>query len=247
MSQITLTWKGFVIPFSLTAYGNLTEMCKAYGKRPAKFLERSDTIEYLAALAANTGLPLESDFNCPPGGQLELPAALLVTRRGRHESGTWAHPDITMECARWLSPDFSIACNRVIRGILSGRLYHPAIDKPEQLRMLAKIEDAKDCVSAQIYRYRQSQIVEGNQTTRDFLTEHNIELSLKDRALLGQRLGKYSRYKWCLVGHVWVRRPPCARQKSNGWMRVGTFPPEVIITELREILGIEVQPQLPPG
>lgn len=286
MSQIiTLDWKGSTIPFSLTAYGNLTEMCKAYGKRAHDFLRLDCTQTYIAALAADTGLPSTSDgFNYGPGPQLkpaegdsnceespqlkppgrmtaggikplpednpgyqkaptlDFPEALLITRRGRYDSGTWAHPDIVMECARWLDPMFSIACNRIIRGIFSGTLFHPATDKGSVLRRAARVEEFRQAFLRERELFRRCEIVEGNQTIVEFSETNHIGLDKDQRSRLGQRLSHYSRCGKCIVGHTWVNHTD-----EGGYRRVATYPPEVLRAETRKLFGIEVQPILPPG
>jgi hypothetical protein len=286
---ITLDWKGRTIPFSLTAYGNLTEMCKAYGKRPKLFLDLDSTQNYIAALAADTGLPRTSgDFNWRPGRQLkneeatpgpdsncgdspqlkppgrltagglkplkeanpgykkahtlDFPDALLIIREGRYDSGTWAHPDIVMECARWLDPMFSIACNRTLRGILSGLLVHPATDKGSVLRRAARVEEFRQAFLRERELFRRCEIVEGNQTIVEFSDSNHIGLDKDQRSRLGQRLSHYSRCGKCIVGHTWVNHTD-----EGGYRRVATYPPEVLRAETRKLFGIEVQPILPPG
>ena len=298
---ITLDWKGSSIPFSLTAYGNLTEMCKAYGKRPKNFLQLESTQSYISALAADTGLPrdfnwrperqlkpTDDDFNCPSEGQLkseeatpepdsnctdsvqlkapgrltagglkplpednpdykksrslDFPDALIITKEGRYDSGTWAHPDIVMECARWLDPVFSIACNRIIRGIFSGTLFHPAIDKGSVLRRAARVEEFRQAFLRERALFRRCEIVEGNQTIVEFSDTNQIGLDKDQRSRLGQRLSHYSRSSKCIVGHTWVNHTD-----EGGFRRVATYPPEVLRAETRKLFGIEVQPVLPPG
>lgn len=81
---------------------NATEMAKAFGKKPAKWLELQSTKDFIAQLCDVRN----SDFTP------------LVTRRGNSsefEQGTWMHEDVAIEFARWLSPKFAIWCNDRIK------------------------------------------------------------------------------------------------------------------------------------
>lgn len=136
---VTFDFQSHAIPFTQDAHINLTAMCAAFGKRPVDFLKLDSTQRFMVALAADTGLSLKSKceesshLKCPESGHLN---SLLTTIRGQHGGGTWAHPDLALECARWLSPEFAIWTNRMIRKLLSGEMLHSAQDA----RALARIE-----------------------------------------------------------------------------------------------------------
>lgn len=102
-SIITENSGSAVIPFQAgDAYVDLTKMCKAVGKGPHHFFELETTKEFIQELRKEN-----------------LVKDVIIGVRGRN-GGTWAHPDLALECARWLSPKFAIWTNRVIRRILSG-------------------------------------------------------------------------------------------------------------------------------
>lgn len=84
---------------------NATEMAKAFGKRPAKWLELPSTKEFLSALSDVR----KSDI------------ALIQTDKGgiNGGGGTWMHEDVALEFARWLSPAFAIWCNDRIKELLT--------------------------------------------------------------------------------------------------------------------------------
>lgn len=84
---------------------NATEMAKAFGKRPAKWLELPSTKEFLSALVDVR----KSDI------------ALIQTDKGgiNGGGGTWMHEDVALEFARWLSPAFAIWCNDRIKELLT--------------------------------------------------------------------------------------------------------------------------------
>lgn len=77
---------------------NATEMAKAFGKRPSKWLELPSTQEFLSEL-----------------GAIRKSDRLVSTING---VGTWFHEDVALEFARWLSPTFSIWCNDRIKELL---------------------------------------------------------------------------------------------------------------------------------
>ena len=83
---------------------NATEMAKAFGKRPAKWLELPSTKEFLAAL---------NDVR-------KLDIVLIQTDKGgiNGGGGTWMHEDVALEFARWLSPAFAIWCNDRVKELL---------------------------------------------------------------------------------------------------------------------------------
>ena len=84
---------------------NATEMARAFGKRPAKWLELPSTKEFLSVLTDVR----KSDF------------ALIQTDKGgiNGGGGTWMHEDVALEFARWLSPAFAIWCNDRIKELLT--------------------------------------------------------------------------------------------------------------------------------
>ena len=118
---------------AVDAFVNLTAMCQPFGKRPGDFLAINPTKAFQAALAQDLGV---------------LPAALVTLKRGNFSigvQGTWAHPDLALECARWLSPALAIWCNRIVRkilaGILPGAVAAPTLSRREELLAeLAKID-----------------------------------------------------------------------------------------------------------
>lgn len=89
---INFDWNGSNISFELSGNGtmiNATEMAKAFGKRPSKWLELPSTKEFINIFLNIRKLDIED---------------LIKTERGgsnfgkRH--GTWMHEDIAIEFAR---------------------------------------------------------------------------------------------------------------------------------------------------
>lgn len=85
---------------------NATQMAKAFGKRPAKWLELPSTKEFLKEL----GTIRKSDTD-----QLVVTINGGTTQQGK---GTWMHEDVALEFARWLSPKFAIWCNDRIKELI---------------------------------------------------------------------------------------------------------------------------------
>jgi len=78
---------------------NATEMARAFGKRPSKWLELPSTVSFINTLKTIR----KSD------------RSFVQTING---VGTWLHEDVALEFARWLSPHFAIWCNDKIKELL---------------------------------------------------------------------------------------------------------------------------------
>lgn len=251
---VSYEYNGAAIHFADDAYVNLTELCATCKKQPAQFLRLPSTRDFIAALAAETGLPATDDgsSNCAEITQLELgggssncrdsrqlkPAdqSLLVTARGRYGSGTWAHPNLALECARWLSPVLAVRCNRIILELLGGRSYSVASDKPSLLRIDAAIADTKKQLATKLARRWSALEVEGNVSIKVFLRAAGLKLPAVQCCQLGARLLYRSKQYGFAIGATRQRR---GRYKDEpgygryGWHEVSTFPPGHIAAELR--------------
>lgn len=105
---------------------NATQMCKAAGKRWAKYWENQSTQEFVAILA--------EDLKCPNSD-------LCYSRPG-NQGGTWVHVDIALHLAQWCCPKFHLWCNRQIRQLVttgSVSLKNPLDDVRASLRESASI------------------------------------------------------------------------------------------------------------
>jgi hypothetical protein len=248
---LTYEYEGSAVPFTDDAYVNLTTLCAKFGKRPSKFLELPATRDFIAALAADTGLAAEKVMSVFRTS-LWPADALLVTIRGNHadgrEQGTWAHPDLAVECARWLSPAFAIWCNRVVRCILSGRPYHTAGDRPLHKALERGIEQTRETLQRKHDAYWHALEVEGNVSIKAYLLAAGIEMTTKERMVLGARVAYRSKLAGSPVGKVRQRRNRAAQRCSPGnvhygWHKVATYSPEHLHAEI-EGLGF---PHAMPG
>ncbi len=214
---ITEEWQGSPISFrEEDAWVNLTEMCGAFGKRPVDFLRLPSTNDYLAALAADLGLLCEN---------------LTTTDKARGRAGTWAHPDLGIECARWLSPALSIRCNRIIRRLLAGETIKGAPLTPSQRRLRkqklklrgSELRVEIDGVRRQLDSMRASEDLPGHVAVREWLAEQSLTLVHGDLSRLCIRLAADARRGAITAGEKTVATNTRARSQ-----RVPTYTPESI-------------------
>ena len=105
---------------SKDSYVNLTHMCSTAGKQVNDYLRLDSTKEYMNALSGVTGIPVVVDSATVPA---------LVNRTSK---GTWAHPEVAIDCAQWVSVDLRIWANRTLVQILTAQKL-PAPVEPKAL------------------------------------------------------------------------------------------------------------------
>lgn len=89
-------------------YINLTELCKAGGKRFNNWYQLATTKDFLEELSLDTGIPVSQLIEVRKGGLAS-------------EQHTWGHPEVAVDCARWVSVRFRIQVNRwVIKWMMTG-------------------------------------------------------------------------------------------------------------------------------
>ena len=110
-------------------YVNLTEMCATAGKLVADYLRMDSTNEYLSALSAVMGFPITSE-----GKGLGL---VQVKQGGNQQQGTWAHPEVAIDCAQWVSVDLRIWTNRTLVQILTAQ----KLPAPVELKALPAVPE----------------------------------------------------------------------------------------------------------
>ena len=119
---VSRSWNGTPISRRpADGYVNATAMCKANGRRWSDFRESDRCNEYLEALETKTGISV---------------FALVQSRRGGLDSGTWVHPDVATELARWISAEFSVFVNQWFREEFERRAQHPAATEPQPVALL---------------------------------------------------------------------------------------------------------------
>ena len=124
---ITLDYQGLAVTASREAWFNATQIAEMHGKRLDKFFERKRNQDYVHAIAKKHGL------NTPFSGELKTPFSiadypdLIQAKRGRHNGGTWLHPDLMICFARFISIDFEIWCDQTIKDLLiDGKAWQPS-------------------------------------------------------------------------------------------------------------------------
>lgn len=88
-------WNGTHISRREDGFVNATAMCKANGKRLHHYLANERTDDYIAALAADAGIPATGIVSVRRGGSPD-------------RQGTWVHPRLAVDLARWISPQFAV-------------------------------------------------------------------------------------------------------------------------------------------
>ena len=83
---ITLDYQGLAVTASRDAWFNATEIAAMFGKRVNDWLNLKETQDYINRLNARS--------NTSENG------IWIKTKRGRHNGGTWLHPDLMVCFAR---------------------------------------------------------------------------------------------------------------------------------------------------
>jgi hypothetical protein len=122
-------------------YVNLTQLCKAGGKLVGHYLELDSTKELLSALSLNIGKTILSN-HAGSGSLVE------TLKGGNKAAGTWAHPEVAIDCAQWVSVKLRIWANRTLVKIISGQ---PIGQQPD-------LEQRVQAIEAQMFRMQQPQI-----------------------------------------------------------------------------------------
>ena len=95
-------------------FANATEMCKAFGKKPAKFLERPTIKRYLEAIERKSD-NRTIDHNAGNGHFVFSKKASEI---GASDGGTWIHEKLILKLAQWLDVDFEVWCDDQIATLM---------------------------------------------------------------------------------------------------------------------------------
>lgn len=221
---VTFDFQSHAIPFTSDAHINLTVMCAAFKTSPSQFLRLEGTQRFMVALAADTGLSLESDVQNP-----HITSSLLTTLKGNfadgQQQGTWAHPDLALECARWLSPEFAIWTNRTIRRLLSGECLHSAQDVRALARMECRIKELNEDLRQLRRRMGRMTHVEGNVSVWAYLKAAGLHtLTLVERMNVANKAVRLCQVEGLPAGRM-KQRQAMGKNLTN---RVATFPPSIL-------------------
>jgi hypothetical protein len=234
LQLLTFDYEAHAISFLSDGYMNLTEMCAAFKKRPLHFFQLPSTQRFIVALAADTGLGEGELMLVRKGGNQRRftdDGKSVIGEVGNGDGnsvinqGTWAHPQIAMECARWLSPDFAIKCNRVVLGVMSGRVVHPAMDHEAIARIEAENRAKMRQVVASRYQLYGKWDVAGNVS----VLAYSLTAKLPTDRATACRVGLLAK-RHCLGNN---RAAGLCRQSATDIKKrslVATYPPESIHT-----------------
>lgn len=89
-------------------YINATAMCQATGKRFHDYARIGPTQAFLAALSAETGIPVSMLVQTLSGGDVRI-------------QGTWIHPQVAINLATWCSATFAVQVSKWVYDWMSGR------------------------------------------------------------------------------------------------------------------------------
>ncbi|WCS27202.1 KilA-N domain-containing protein [Methylobacterium sp. NMS14P] len=98
---------GLVCQRPSDGYINATAMCQATGKRWNHYASNEGTKAFIAALAADTGIPAAVLVQSLSGGTPEL-------------QGTWVHPQVAINLATWCSPIFAVQVSKWVHDWMRG-------------------------------------------------------------------------------------------------------------------------------
>lgn len=117
-------WNGKQIHIREDRYVSATDMAKATGKRLQKFLEYSETQEYLQVLSKRCNIPINKDdkntftrYNKSTGDSINY---IIETSKGR-SGGTYFHPKLALRFAQWCSAEFAVEVDFWLDDLLQGK------------------------------------------------------------------------------------------------------------------------------
>jgi len=205
--------------YSEDAYINITPIAKHFSKFPSAFLRLPSTKEYIQLLENERG------SNCAPSAQLDAflggkcnknsslvgekkPIEFVITKRGKHNSGTWLHKDLFLEFAGWVSVRFRFDMHQLMKHLIihinhvkqdrvsTKYLFHPLTDVIKNIYIPAQSENGKKfaysnlanlinkkVVGTTAKKYKLDNNINPNATTRDTFSDDvlkKIEEAEKD-------------------------------------------------------------------
>lgn len=102
---------------------NLTEMAKAFGKKPHDFLRLPSTQKLIAAIEKKFNSAESHTDSTNTGKSLIIDNQIITTLRGGGATGmsqgTWGNRLIALSFAQWLSVDFHLLCLEKIEELLT--------------------------------------------------------------------------------------------------------------------------------
>lgn len=220
-SLVVADYHGLHVSFNEDGWFNATKAAEKFGKRPNDWLQLDETKEYISILF--------EILNTSPNGICSHKVSqnhFVKTRRGRHNGGTWLHPDLAVAFARWLDLRFAVWCDRQIRSILSGthphfnwkRIRHEASASNKVMNEALRIvREAQGKEANRVHYINEARLVnwaltgEFNALERESLSESDLsvlaKLEIKNSVMLGHGFPYQDRKTALQVYAAEIRQP----------------------------------------
>lgn len=204
-------------------YVNATEMARAFGKRPAKWLELPSTKEFIRYLSNVRKSDILIDEKSEAS---EIQSVITTPGNG---GGTWMHEDVALEFARWLSPAFAIWCNDRIKDLLkNGYTKLDSISRKDLARMLLEAEEEKERILEE--NKRQQQVLkeaEPKVLFADAVTASETSILVGELAKIlrqnGITIGQNRLFRWLRDHNYLCRNGERYNQPTQYSMELGLF------------------------
>ena len=121
-------------------YINLTQMAKVYGKRLDNWLRLKDTQDLLTEFEHQEKLNSSNVRSLKPA---------LIVKRGKHNGGTWGHPDIAIQFAQWLDKRFALQVSRWVREWVTSEQNHISFQSMGiSTDLLSELNELEDLITS---------------------------------------------------------------------------------------------------
>lgn len=188
--------------YSEDAYINITPIAKHFNKFPAAFLRLPSTKEYMQLLEneRNSNYALSAQLDQFSGEKhsknsslidAKKPIKLVVTKRGKHNSGTWLHKDLFLEFAGWVSVRFRFDMHQLMKHLIiqinhvkqdrisTKHLFHPLTDVIKEVYIPAQSENSKKFAYTNLANLINKKVI--GATARKYKLDNNIDLDSSTR------------------------------------------------------------------
>jgi hypothetical protein len=129
----TLDFNGAGIQFSADGWINATATVQVLEKDGLEnFLRSANYLEYAAVVAKSNSVELTE---------------LKTTRRGRHGSGTFLHPELAVVFGRWISPEFAYWCDKQVPALIQKAQQAPLLNKEARTKKMLKLGATPEAIA----------------------------------------------------------------------------------------------------
>jgi hypothetical protein len=103
----SLTFNGVIIISRSDGFVNVTDLCRAGGKRFNHWYSLESTKQLIYEAASEAGIPASQLLDIKKGNS------------GDFNQGSWIHPDLAIQLAQWISPSFALQVSKWIRTLFT--------------------------------------------------------------------------------------------------------------------------------